>query len=260
MSTGDQLPAFSSINPSFAHTHVPKLTLSIVSHGQAELVRPLLLELAALPHREFEVILTVNIPEDERPYAVGGLSVTVIRNDIVKGFGANHNEAFRSSKAPYFAVVNPDIRLGKTDPSSLLEGFTDPLTAVCAPLVTNSLGEVENSARRFPTWCSLTQKALGRHTPLEYLIEDRPLAVDWVAGMLAVFRREAYLDVGGFDDRRFFMYYEDVDVCYRLNQRGWKAMLLPSVRVIHDAQRASHRNARHMRWHVTSMLRFLTGW
>lgn len=248
------------MNTSFAHTNVPKLTLSIVSHGQAELVRPLLLELAALPRREFEIILTVNIPEDEQPYAVGGLSVTVIRNDIAKGFGANHNAAFRSSKAPYFAVVNPDVRLGKTDPTSLLEGFTDPLTAVCAPLVTNSLGEVENSARRFPSWYSLTQKALGRHNPVEYLIEDRPLAVDWVAGMFAVFRREAYLDVGGFDDRRFFMYYEDVDVCYRLAHRGWKVMLLPLVRVIHDAQRASHRNARHMRWHATSMFRFLTGW
>jgi N-acetylglucosaminyl-diphospho-decaprenol L-rhamnosyltransferase len=260
MSTGDQLPTYSSNTPGFAHAHIPKLTLSIVSHGQAELVRPLLLELAALQCQEFEVILTVNIPEDERPYAVGGLSMRVIRNDVAKGFGANHNAAFRASLAPYFAVVNPDIRLGKTDPTSLLEGFTDPLTAVCAPLVTNSLGEVENSARRFPTWSSLAQKALGWHTPVEYLVEDKPLAVDWVAGMLAVFRREAYLDVGGFDDWRYFMYYEDVDVCYRLNQRGWKVMLLPSVRVIHDAQRASHRNARHMRWHATSALRFLTGW
>lgn len=260
MSTVDQLTTASSMTPGFANADVPKLTLSIVSHGQAELVRPLLLELAALPHREFEVILTINIPEDERPYAVSGLSVTVIRNDVAKGFGANHNAAFRESQAPYFAVVNPDIRLGQTDPISLLKGFTDPRTAICAPLVINSLGEVEDSARRFPTWSSLTQKALGRHARVEYAIEDKPLAVDWVAGMLAVFRREAYIDVGGFDDRRYFMYYEDVDVCYRLNQRGWTVLLLPSVRVIHDAQRASHRNARHMRWHATSVLRFLTGW
>lgn len=260
MRTGDQLTVSSSLTPDVANTHAPKLTLSIVSHGQAELVRPLLLELAALRHREFEVILTVNIPEDEQPYAVDGLSMTVIRNNVAKGFGANHNAAFRTSQSPYFAVVNPDIRLGQTDPMSLLAGFSDPRTAVCAPLVTNSFGEVEDSARRFPTWSSLTLKALGRHARVEYVIEDKPLAVDWVAGMLAVFRRDAYVDVGGFDDRRYFMYYEDVDICYRLNQRNWIVMLLPPIRVIHDAQRASHRNARHMRWHATSVLRFLTGW
>ena len=243
-----------------AATHVPKLTLSIVSHGQGRLVRPLLLELANLPRKEFEVILTVNIPEDERQFDVDGLSVTVIRNHVAKGFGANHNAAFSASQAPYFAIVNPDIRIGKTDPASLLGGFTDALTAVCAPLAINSFGEVEDSARHFPTWKSLAQKALRRHTHREYLIADRPFAVDWVAGMLAVFRREAYLDVGGFDDRRYFMYYEDVDICFRLKQRGWNVIVLPSVQVIHDAQRASHRSLRHMRWHIISALRFLTGW
>ena len=237
-----------------------QITLSIVSHGQASLICSLLADLAELPQQNFEVLITVNLPEDESLYRGHPFPLRIIHNDTPKGFGANHNAAFRASHAPYFAVVNPDIRLGKTDPTSLLEGFTDPHTAVCAPLVTNSLGKVEDSARRFPTWSSLIQKALGRHTPVEYLIEDKPLAVDWVAGMFAVFRREAYLDVGGFDDRRYFMYYEDVDVCYRLNHQGWKVMLLPSVRVIHDAQRASHRNARHMRWHATSLLRFLTGW
>lgn len=237
-----------------------QITLSIVSHGQATLIRSLLADLAELPQLNFEVVITINLPEDDSPYHGHPFPLRIIRNDIPKGFGANHNAAFRASQAPYFAVVNPDIRLGITAPTSLLVGFTDPLTAVCAPLVTNSLGEVEDSARRFPTWSSLIRKALGWHTPVEYLIEDKPLAVDWVAGMFAVFRREAYLDVNGFDDKRYFMYYEDVDVCYRLNQRGWKVMLLPSVRVIHDAQRASHRNARHMRWHATSLVRFLTGW
>lgn len=237
-----------------------QITLSIVSHGQATLIRSLLADLAELPELNFEVVITINLPEDDSPYKGHPFPLRIIRNDTPKGFGANHNAAFHVSQSPYFAVVNPDIRLGMTDPTSLLDGFTDPLTAVCAPLVINSLGEVEDSARRFPTMSRLILKALGWQTHVEYPIEDKPLAVDWVAGMFAVFRREAYLDVSGFDDQRYFMYYEDVDICYRLNKRGWMVILLPAVRVIHDAQRASHRNARHMRWHATSLLRFLSGW
>ena len=240
-------------------TSSPKLTLSIVSHAQADLVRPLLLELAALPHRDFEIILTINVPEDERPLAINALSMMVIRNISPRGFGANHNAAFSASRAPFFAVVNPDIRLGKTDPSSLLEGFADPYTAACAPFITNRLGERQDTARRFPTWINLTRKAFCRHIKPDYVEAEKPLAVDWVAGMLVVFRRDAYLDVGGFDDRRYFMYYEDADICLRLSKRGWRIILVPSVKVLHEAQRASHRNLRHMRWHATSMFRFLTG-
>ena len=77
--------------------------------------------------------------------------------------------------------------------------------------------------------------------------------------MFVVFRREAYQEVGGFDDRRFFMYLEDADICRRLAREGWKVLVNPNVQVIHMAQRASRRNLKHMRWHITSAFRFLTG-
>jgi hypothetical protein len=62
--------------------------------------------------------------------------------------------------------------------------------------------------------------------------------------------------VGGFDER-FYMYYEDVDICRRLWGQGWSIVLQPAAVVIHDAQRASHRRLRHMRWHAASALRYL---
>jgi hypothetical protein len=73
--------------------------------------------------------------------------------------------------------------------------------------------------------------------------------------MFMLFRAEAFQDIGGFNEE-FFLYYEDVDICARLWKAGWKVVLHPGVSVIHDAQRASRHNPRHMAWHLSSMARY----
>jgi GT2 family glycosyltransferase len=77
--------------------------------------------------------------------------------------------------------------------------------------------------------------------------------------MFVVFRQDAFLKIDGFDERRFFMYLEDADICRRLLDNGWKTLINPSEQVIHMAQRASRRNLKHMRWHAVSAFRFLSG-
>lgn len=71
-----------------------------------------------------------------------------------------------------------------------------------------------------------------------------------------LFRAEAFRDVGGFDGA-FFLYYEDVDICARLWQAGWKVIYHPGISIIHDARRSSRRDPHYMRWHAASMLRYL---
>ena len=61
--------------------------------------------------------------------------------------------------------------------------------------------------------------------------------------------------LGGFDER-YFLYYEDVDICGRLRLQGHEVVLCPQAKVTHHAQRTSHRSVRYLRWHLTSMLRF----
>lgn len=240
-------------------TTTDHITLSIVSHGQASLIQSLLADLATLPNKNFEVIITLNLPEDESVYLGYLLQMRIIRNDTPKGFGANHNAAFEQSSAPWFAVVNPDIRINALDLQTLLSPFQDQAVAAVAPVVLSIEGEVEDSARRFPTLFRLVKRVLFRQRQADYQVESLPYSVDWVAGMFAVFRRDAYEQIGGFDDRRFFMYLEDTDICRRLQKIGWKIMVTPSVSVIHIAQRASRRSLKHLRWHLVSTLRYLTG-
>ena len=236
-------------------THMP-LTLSVVSHGQSALIHALIADLSRLALGNIELVITVNIPEDESPFLDLPFPTRIIRNAAAKGFGANHNAAFEQSTSPFFAVVNPDIRLPRLDLAKMLCLMEDANVGAAAPVVLNGAGVVEDSVRRFPTIVGLARRViLGQRKP-DYEWDSNPIEVDWVAGMFVVFRREAYEAVRGFDATRFFMYFEDVDICRRLWATGWRVMLQPAVSVVHDAQRASHRSLKHSRWHLMSAMRY----
>jgi len=239
--------------------NIDSVCLSIVSHSQATLIHPLLLDLARLPQRNFEVFVTINVPEDEHLYRGHPFPLRIIRNATPKGFGANHNAAFVESNSKFFAVVNPDIRIQSLNFQDLLSPFMNQRVAAVAPLVISSEGKVEDSARRFPTLWRFGKRLLFRQRTPDYMVEKIPYSVDWVAGMFMVFNADAYRQVCGFDDRRFFMYLEDADICCRLRRIGWDVLMNPSVIVTHNAQRASRRNLKHMRWHILSAVRYLTG-
>lgn len=234
------------------------MTLSIVSHGQGDLVRLLLEDLRRLAVPDLSLILTLNIPEDEAwiPQSEK-LPVQIIRNARPLGFGANHNQAFAQSDDEIFIVANPDLRLKDASFADLSRGLADPQVAACAPLVLGPDGSVQDSARRFPSLAKLAHRVLLRQRNADYP-PDATAEVDWVAGMLVLFRSAAFRQIGGFDER-YFMYLEDADICRRLHAAGWKVMYRPCATVVHDARRNSHRSLRHLSWHVRSMARFLCG-
>jgi GT2 family glycosyltransferase len=77
-----------------------------------------------------------------------------------------------------------------------------------------------------------------------------------LAGMFMLFRSEVFRRLGGFDER-YFMYYEDADLCARLRRLGHDVRRVPSSRVVHHARRTRHWIPRYLLWQLASMLRFL---
>ena len=233
-----------------------RITISVVSHGQAALVHALLKDLACYCGDTVGVILTLNIPEslpfslDEFPFPV-----RLIRNASRKGFGANHNAAFRQVKADYLAILNPDVRLYENPFPALVGALSDPEIGIVAPLILHPGGRVEDSARRFPTPLAILRKSLGFAGSPDYVIHADPVRVDWLAGMFLVLTPDSFSTVRGFDEE-YFLYYEDVDLCWRLQQSQRGALLIPGARAVHDARRESHRNLQYLLWHASSMLRF----
>jgi N-acetylglucosaminyl-diphospho-decaprenol L-rhamnosyltransferase len=233
------------------------IALSVVSHAQNWLVNQLLVDLAQFHPAGLSIIVTQNVPDPDT--LVARLGAEVIINDRPKGFGANHNAAFRRCNAPYFCVVNPDIRLNMDPFPALMSALQDGRRGVAGPRVCDPEGRTEDSARRFPTVVRLTRKLLFRAARPDYPVDGGPLEADWVAGMFMLFRSDAFREVGGFDER-FFLYYEDVDICRRLLARGQRCLFQPDASVVHDARRASRRDLRLMGIHAASAMRYLTRW
>lgn len=236
-----------------------RTVFSIVSHGQLSLIANLLQDFAARGREmvSARIVITLNIPENETVLsAFDELDLMVIRNAKPKGFGENHNQAFRQIICDFFVVLNPDIRLQDIDFSTLTAPFSSDDIGAVAPLVTSPQGKVEDSARRFPTVCRLMRRVLLGDRKSDYQWTSEPVQIDWAAGMFVVFRAEAFREVEGFDTR-YFLYMEDADICRRLRLAEWKTVLQPASVVIHDAQRKSRRDLRYLKWHLASAFRFL---
>jgi GT2 family glycosyltransferase len=236
-----------------------KISVSIVSHLQATMILALLLDLEKHCSSTLqEVILTLNLPE-ELAFVESEFSfpLLILRNELPLGFGANHNQALRSSTGEFFCVLNPDIRIGKCPFDELSHSLGDPTVGVTAPMVLGVSGLVEDSARRFPTFTKILRKVFSRHWTSDYLLQGQLVDVDWVGGMCMLFRRDILEKFVGFNER-YFLYYEDVDLCARLNLAGLRVVVNPCVQVVHNAQHSSHRSLKYLVWHVKSLLRFLT--
>lgn len=234
----------------------PLIVISVVSHRQGELVRNLLTDIDAHCRENIQIVVTLNVPE-VLPFGPKDFRypIDVVRNERPKGFGANHNDAFRHVPGEYFCVVNPDIRF-TVDPFEELVGCLQDTGAVLAgPLVRSPEGGIEDSARQFPTPFRIARKLFLSRPKLDYNLTDRPLRPDWIGGMFMFFRSAVFREFGGFDER-YFLYYEDVDLCARLRLSRHDIVMCPLANVTHAARRESRRNLKYLKWHLASMLRF----
>jgi N-acetylglucosaminyl-diphospho-decaprenol L-rhamnosyltransferase len=193
--------------------------------------------------------------------------VRVVRLPRNRGYGAAANVGAGATRGPSVLVCNPDLVL---EPSCLsrLEAVlaSRPDVAIVGPRLLTVDGETYPSARTFPTLSdSLGHAFLGLIRPdnrftARYKMRDldRTLAtdVDWVSGACFLARRDAFESVGGFDEA-YFMYVEDVDLCWRLHRAGWSVRYEPAASVTHLQGLSTARHPyRMIAAHHRSLLRF----
>jgi GT2 family glycosyltransferase len=186
-------------------------------------------------------------------------SVRLLANESNIGYGAAANLAIAELTTPYVVLLNSDTLLRPGACKALCRYLDEhPRAAIVGPRLENSTGRLEASCFPFPgpinTFLenSVTAVLLGRlirqHVPvirglyLRTWPHDSARIVPWVKGAALAIRRKAFVEVGGFD-QRFFMYFEDADLCCRLGKVGWEVHFAPVTTIVHSGA-ASTRNYR----------------
>ncbi len=216
-----------------------------------------------------DVVVVDNASIDASADSLGAFAphLSVLRSKVNLGYGTGANLGVRATSGAYLLVANPDLvlRSGAVDAlAAVLD--EDPSVAIVGPMLLEESGEVYPSGRDFPSIAEAVGHAFlglvwgGNPWTRRYrhIGHDQHLArpADWVSGAVFLARRSAFESVGGFDER-YFMYVEDVDLCWRLRRAGWEIRYEPAGAVVHEQGRSASRHPyRMLLAHHRSMWRF----
>jgi len=169
--------------------------------------------------------------------------VHVITSPGNVGYARAANLGIAATRAPIVAVLNPDLTMEPGTMKAMLARFDEsPALGACGPRIRNLDGSDYPSARRSPTVpLAVAHGLLGlwwRSNPFTARYRElnadpsEPRSVDWVSGAAVWLRRGALDAVGGWDER-YFMYMEDLDLCWRLRRAGFDVAYEPGGAVTH---------------------------
>jgi N-acetylglucosaminyl-diphospho-decaprenol L-rhamnosyltransferase len=196
--------------------------------------------LDALASTEAEIIVVDNASSDDTREQVVARSIRLIANPVNAGFAVAVNQGVQATAAPLILSLNPDAHLvrGLGEMGSF---FQKPDTGAVGGMLTDTQGNPQKGfmARNLPSPAALTYEVLGINriwpaNPVNWnyrcLGLDHMTAslVDQPAGAFLMFSRAAWTNVGGFDERFFPIWFEDVDFCARLKAAGYLNYYTPA--------------------------------
>ncbi len=227
-----------------------KVSFIIVSWNVRELLKRCLLSIRTyakdIPH---EIIVIDNGSSDGSADMVQKefSTVKLIANEGNRGFGAACNQGIASARGEYIFLFNPDSTLG----AGALDRLTSYMDAhadvgVCAPQILNGDSSTQKSIRRFPTPLSqllilLKLRRFASHIPplrkyfaldFDYLKDEQE--IDQPMGAAMLIRACIFQKVGVFDER-FFLWFEEVDLCKRIKDNGYRIVYIASAHIVHSS-------------------------
>jgi GT2 family glycosyltransferase len=255
----------------------PTIAAVLVNYNAGSELRRALQSIAEeMAERPWEAIVVDNASSDDSAEAAHAFpQATLIRNARNVGFGRAANQGIAASSAPSVLIMNPDCHL-TTGALAALGGelASQPSCGLAAPRILDPDGTVQGSARGDPDMftglfgrTSRLRRALPGLTVSKRNVvtsEGLPVGspsvvVDWVSGACMLARRDALSATGGFDER-YFLYWEDADLCRRMRERGYHVRYVPAATAIHHVGHSSRtaRAASIRAFHASAYLYYST--
>jgi GT2 family glycosyltransferase len=224
-----------------------QLSIVIVSWNVKDLVCQAVASILQNPPRHtYEIIVVDNASTDGSADALAAKfpQIQLIRSPQNVGFAAGNNLGFQQAAGQYLLCLNPDTAVPAGTLDFIIEALErDAGLGALGVKLLNPDGTLQPSCKSFPgadtiLWNALAldvllprSKIFGKYN-MSWFAHDRELEVDQPMGAALALRRKT-LDTTGVFDERYFMYFDEVDLCYRIKQAGWKIKFFPQVSVTH---------------------------
>lgn len=184
------------------------------------------------------------------------------------GFGYAHNFAIRkyAKESDYFLICNPDIQFTRSEFQKILDFAETRAEGLFLPKIVYPSGENQFGARLLPSPLNLFARRfsskLAEKLDQNYLLKDLDLSksyfVPYLSGCFMLFKSKCLLELDGFDER-FFMYMEDIDLSRRCAEK-FGTIYYPLATIIHHHEQASYKNAKLLKAHLESAIKYFHKW
>ncbi len=258
------------------------LSIIIVNYKSKEKLKNCLhsIEKSNTENINFEIIVVDNNSGDDLSFLIKDFSrLILIKSEKNLGMGGGNNLGIKHSKGKYVLISNPDIVFQKDCIKNLFNFLkNNSSVALVGPKLLNPDKSLQYSCARFPKIYLpiLRRTAIGnffRNYLDKHFLKnedyEKTKEVDWLLGACFLVREEEmFLKENKLFDERFFMYFEDVDLCRRINKIAKKVIYLPEAVAVHDHLRSSAKYPWYLaifkdklaREHIISWWRYFLKW
>lgn len=179
----------------------------------------------------------------------------IINNDGNVGFGAANNAGVKKATGEVLLFLNPDAEIISSNINDLLSKFDKDVAVIGPRLVTDENKTQEWSAGKEFSLKQLIKNNLGFVENRKIWESKQEVITDWVSGAALFVRKKEFEEAGGFDEK-FFMYFEDEDLCRKIRKNGHQVLYFPEFSVLHHGGKSRNGRISQKKQFLKSMLYF----
>ena len=228
------------------------LTIQIVNYNSRGHLKTCLQSIEEnISGRENLQIIVVNNDPEELGNFLGGFGAEIIEKKENIGFGKAHNLGFGKAKGEYIFFLNPDTRLFPGTVKKIIEVFSaDERIGIVGPVHVEkeNISDEEHFGDRKTPLSTIRAKIFqnkGKTSAQKYF------ETDWVSGGAMMIKKDLFSELGGFDEK-YFMYFEDVDLCLQAKKKGWKVAVHPEAKIFHKSGQSFSDNRKKKKYYYDS--------